>query len=216
VSSLKIGEFAKLFGINRETVRYYTEKLIKEDPTGKIIFDPMTQGGIRSNQVIEALLEKTGDFTYIGMDLHFQQVKNFKKILSMQERCPETVFLAGRYENAPIRAESCDLISCFFGLQTYSLFSDEFPVEKLLRFLKPGGKWFETFCCVKDKQQVADQYAHIKDTVECHYIRGQLSKHMRATFVDSGETTEKGDLSRYFKEKVKVTFFSFVGIKESE
>jgi len=189
------------------------EKLQKEALEGKIIFDPMTQGVIRSNQIIERLTEKGEDFYFIGMDIHYPQVQNFKKLLSMNKNRPKTIFLAGSYENAPIERGSCDYISCFFGLQTYSVYQNDFPIDNILEFLKQDGKWFETFCCVNDKRLISEKYRSIQNTIACDTIKDKMSDKLHVSFVNAGETDRKSELSIFFKDGAKVNFFSFVGEK---
>ena len=191
-------------------------KLSKETISGKTILDPNTQSGIMGNKLIDILMEKTADFTYIGIDPHFMLVKNFKKILSMNQKRPRAVFLSGKYDKLPLRFESCDYIACCFGLQSYGIYHKEFPVERLLSFLKPGGKWFETFFCVKDKRLIADDFREIDHIFHCESIKESLSKLDKVSFVDSGETTKKGEIGFYFKDEARVSFFSFVGMKHEK
>ena len=189
------------------------EQLYKEKLQGKTIFDYMTQGGVRDNQILEKLMEKEEEFLYIAMDLHFDQVLNFKRILSMQEKKPKVIYLAGSYENAPIKKASCDYVTSFLGLQTYSISKDEFPIKGILNFLKPEGKWLETFACVSDPKMVNGKFQDIKSTLQCEQIKKMLSEQMQTKFVSAGETNEKGELSFYLKEDATLAFFSFIGQK---
>src|SRR6056297_1957299 len=191
------------------------EQLYKENLDGKTIFDYMTQGGVRDNQILEKLMEKEEEFLYIAMDLHFDQILNFKHILSMQEKSPKVIFLAGSYENAPIKRKSCDYITSFLGLQTYSISHDQFPIDGILEFLKLEGKWFETFACVADPKMVNKKFQDKRDTLHCQYVKNKLSEEMITSFVSAGETHEKGELSFYLEDEAQLTFFSFIGQKKT-
>src|SRR6056297_1047607 len=147
------------------------EQLYKEKLQGKTIFDYMTQGGVRDNQILEKLMEKGEEFLYIAMDLHFDQVLNFKQILSMQEKKPKVIYMAGSYENTPLKKESCDYVTSFLGLQTYSISQAEFPIKGILDFLKPKGKWLETFGCVPNPKMVNEKFQEIRDTLHCEQIK---------------------------------------------
>ena len=190
------------------------EQLSKENLQGKIIFDYMTQGGVRDNQILEKLMEKGEQFLYIAMDLHFDQVLNFKRILSMQEKRPKVIYLAGSYENAPIKKGTCDYVTSFLGLQTYSISQNQFPIKGILDFLKPEGKWLETFACVSDPKMVNEKFKNQRNTLYCKYIKEKLSDQMQISFVSAGETSEKGELSFYLKEDAQLAFFSFIGQKK--
>ncbi|MFP4462042.1 MAG: MerR family transcriptional regulator [Thermotogota bacterium] len=191
------------------------QQLVKENLQGKIMFDYMTQGGVRDNQILERLMEKDEVFLYIAMDLHFDQILNFKRILSMQEKSPKVIFLAGSYQNAPIKRNSCDYITSLLGLQTYSISHGQFPIKGILDFLKPEGKWFETFACVADPKMVNEKFRDKRDTLHCQYVKNKLSEEMKTSFVSAGETQEKGELSFYLKEDAQLAFFSFIGQKKS-
>ena len=195
------------------STRWIHEQLLKEDLEGKILFDHSTQSGILGNRLIDALTEKNPNFTYIGLDSFFFLVKNFKKILSMNDVIPRTIFMCGNYDKIPIRRASCDFISSCFGLQSFSIYNTIFPVEEVLSFLKPKGKWFETFFCVNDKRLVADEYSTIAGSFHCETIKEALSTVKKHAFVDTGEITDKGELRLYVKNEAKVSFFSFVGEK---
>jgi len=191
------------------------EQFHKENLQDKIILDYMTQGGIRNNQILEKLMEKSEDFLYIAMDLHFDQVVNFKHILSMQEKKPKVIYLAGSYENAPIKKQSCDYVTSFLGLQAYSISKNQFPIKGIMDFLKPEGKWLETFACVTDPKMVNEKFKSHSNTLICENIKRKLSEQMRTKFVSAGETSEKGELSYYIKEDAPLVFFSFIGQKKT-
>ena len=193
--------------------RWIQEQLLKENLEGKVLFDHSTQSGIMGNRLIDVLAEKNPNFTYIGLDSYFMLVKNFKKILSMNNVIPRTIFMSGNYDKIPLRKSSCDFINSCFGLQSFSIYNTKFPVEEVASFLKPSGKWFETFFCVSDKRFVADEYSNIKDSFHCASIKQALSILKKTSFVESGEITDKGELSFYVKDEAKVSFFSFVGEK---
>ncbi|MFW6263643.1 MAG: MerR family transcriptional regulator, partial [Thermotogota bacterium] len=119
--------------------RWIIEQMLKEDLEGKLLFDHSTQSGIMANRLIDALTEKNPNFTYIGMDTFFTLIKNFKKILSMNDVIPRTIFLCGNYDKIPLQNSSCDYVSSCFGLQSYSIYNMGFPVDKVLSFLKSEG-----------------------------------------------------------------------------
>ena len=131
----------------------------------------------------------------------------------MNDIIPRTVFMSGNYDKIPIRKSTCDFISSCFGLQSYSIYNTKFPVEEVLSFLKPNGKWFETFFCVSEKRLVAEEYSNIAETFHCQSIKNALSKMRKYSFVDTGEITDKGEINYYVKDDAKVSFFSFVGEK---
>jgi len=195
------------------SARWIQEQFLKEDLEGKILFEHSTQSGIMGNRLIDVLAEKNPNFTYIGLDSFFMMVKNFKKILSMNDVIPRTIFMCGNYDKVPLQKSSCDFINSCFGLQSFSIYNTRFPVEEVAAFLKPSGKWFETFFCVSDKRFVANEYSNIKEAFHCESIKQALSILKKTSFVETGEITDKGELSFYVKDEAKVSFFSFVGEK---
>jgi hypothetical protein len=67
--------------------------------------------------------------------------------------------------------------------------------------------WFELFFCVSEKRFVADEYLNIKETFHCESIKQALSVLKKTSFVETGEITDKGELSFYAKDGAKVSFF---------
>jgi DNA-binding transcriptional MerR regulator len=195
------------------SVNWVIQQLLKQPLKGKVILDPMTQGGIRSVQMIERLTDCCTDFIYLAMDIHFEQVYHFKQLLSTLERKPRFVFFSGDYEHLPIRFESCDYIASFLGLQTYLHYKGLFPHEKLLTFLKGGGKWFETLFYVTDKKMILNEYKDMGPFLNQGFLKDTLSEIMKCRFVDSGGTSQTGELGQFLNSDAELNFFSFMGTK---
>jgi hypothetical protein len=193
--------------------RWLQDKLLKEDFEGKIIFDHSTNDGLMSNQLIDLLLDKCQKFTYIGLDSHYYLIKNFKKAFSMNAVKPKAIFMAGKVEQIPFNRESFDFVACSASLQSYGIFYKEMPVEKILTYLKNGGKWFGNFFCVDDKKRVSENYQDIAKIFCCRDLKEVFSGFNKHSFIDIGQITEKGELSFYFKDDAKVRFYVFAGEK---
>jgi len=193
--------------------RWLQDKLLKEDFKGKVIFDHSTNYGVMSNQLIDTLTDKTSEFTYIGLDIHYHLMKNFKRIFSMNKIKPKAIFMAGKFDYMPFKREFFDFIACSASLQSYSIFHREFPVEKILPFLKTGGKWFGNFFCVKNKREVSEEYRDNAELFCCDDLKEAFSNLNRLSFMDVGKVNDKGELSFYFNEEATVRFFVFAGEK---
>ncbi len=204
----------ELTGIITSSSNWIAEKLCKENLSNKFIFDSMTHGGIRSLQLIEKLMLKEENFYYIANDIHYPHIRNFKALLSAQKKRPKTIFMCGNFENLPLKKDSFDFLISFFGLQTYSIYKKEIPVNIFSDFLKPDGKWFEMLFYTDKRGNVLDDYKHIKYFGDFDYIKEKIAEKWRLTCAMSGTTYEKGELSIYFKEDAPLSFLTCIGQKK--
>ena len=72
----------------------------------------------------------------------------------------------------------------------------------------------EAFFCSEKKEDVAEAYQVIANSLCCNPIKESLQGFEEQEIVSTGEILDKGQVSKFYEEDAPVTFYGFKGKKK--
>ena len=192
------------------STNWIIEKIQKQNPVEKIIFDVRTMSGTFGNKLIDGCIEKHGaDFTYIAMDPDFQNLLDFKKKLMEREEVPETIMLCGSYQNIPLKKPFADFVVNFLGFQALAIYDKMLPFSQIKQTIKLQGKWFGLVFWVEKASQINEKYRHMSQYLVKDDILSIINQFKNKRILSTGSTKDPGEIQFYFKEGAEVFFNVF-------
>ncbi len=192
------------------STNWIIEKIQKQNPTQKVIFDVRTMSGTFGNKLIDECIETYGtDFTYIAMDPDFLNLLDFREKLLERERVPTAIMLCGSYQNIPLKKPFTDLAVSFLGFQALAIYDKVLPFSQIKQTINHHGKWFGMIFWVEKISQINENYRHMSQYLVKDNVLNFFNQFKNKRILTTGSTKDPGQIQFYFKEGTEVFFNVF-------